>query len=128
MSLILILGGYAHPSPEFNGTKKNNPRSEKVFDLSKIQIRLRAPQDAKSFSFDFNFFSAEYPGFVKKNFNDTFFAIIEAASTNDGKPTNISFDPNNNSIEVDNNYFENEFHPIPNTGTWFRFTWFYWLA
>jgi hypothetical protein len=28
-------GGYAHPSPEFNGTKKNNPRSEKVFDLSK---------------------------------------------------------------------------------------------
>ena len=112
-------GGYAHPSPEFNGTKKNNPRSEKVFDLSKIQIRLRAPQDAKSFSFDFNFFSAEYPGFVKKNFNDTFFAIIEAASTNDGKPTNISFDPNNNSIEVDNNYFENEFHPIPNTGTGF---------
>ena len=36
-----------------------------------------------------------------------------------GKTTNISFDPRNNSIEVDNNYFENAFHPIPNTATGF---------
>ncbi|MEE9308418.1 MAG: hypothetical protein V3V57_12925, partial [Spirochaetia bacterium] len=47
------------------------------------------------------------------------YAVIEAASTNNGGSTNIAFDANNNSIEVDNNYFQNPFHPIPNTGTGF---------
>ncbi|MCK5689476.1 choice-of-anchor L domain-containing protein, partial [Myxococcota bacterium] len=75
--------------------------------------------NAKSFSFDFNFFSAEYPGYVKKDFNDTFYAILRADSTNQGATTNISFDANRNSIEVDNNYFQQPFHPIPNTGTGF---------
>jgi len=67
----------------------------------------------------FNFFSAEYPDFINQNFNDSFYAILEAQSTNGGRPTNISFDPDQNPIEVDNNYFQRRFHPIPNTGTGF---------
>lgn len=92
---------------------------QKVFDLHQIVLRLEAPAWAKSFSFDFNFFSAEYPDYVQQNFNDTFYAIIEASSTNSGAATNIAFDSNNDSIEVDNNYFQNPFHPIPNRGTGF---------
>jgi hypothetical protein len=109
------------PVIHFMGKKKIEPGKKSVLDLHQIKLKLRAPNYAKSFSFDFNFFSAEYPNFIKKNFNDTFYAIIEAGSTNDGKQTNISFDSNNNSIEVDNNYFQNEFHPIPNTGTGFDY-------
>jgi len=80
---------------------------------------MQAPAGTKSFSFDFNYFSAEYPEYLDQDFNDTFYAILEAPSTNNGKSTNISFDPRRRSIEVDNNYFENAFHPIPNTGTGF---------
>ncbi len=112
-------GMYNAPVPEFMGRIPSKKGPRKVFDLYQVKLTLKAPANAKSFSFDFNYFSAEYPGFVKKNFNDTFYALIQAQSTNGGRLTNISFDPNNRPIEVDNNYFENEFHPIPNTGTGF---------
>lgn len=111
---------FLHPSPRFMGQAKNpRPPGSTVFDLHQIALKLKAPQNARSFSFDLNYFSAEYPEYVGQQFNDTFLAILEAKSTNDGAPTNISFDPNGKPIEVNNNYFENKFHPIPNTGTGF---------
>ncbi len=33
------------------------------------------------------------------------------ASTNEGLPTNISFDPEQHPIEVDNNYFQRHEYP-----------------
>jgi hypothetical protein len=115
------LSGKANPdpAPAFMGRRRHSERRVGVYDLHQLRLQLVAPRDARSFSFDFNFFSAEYPEYVNQNFNDTFYAIIEAASTNGGRRTNICFDANNNSIEVDNNYFEQPFHPIPNTGTGF---------
>ena len=113
-------GHYQDPIPEYMGRhripSRPNPR---VHDLHQVTLTLKAPAYAKSFSFDFNYFSAEYPEYVKKNFNDTFYAIIEAKSTNNGARTNIAFDANSRSIEVDNNYFQNPFHPISNRGTGF---------
>ncbi len=116
------LTGKTHPDPQpqFMGfSRAISGTKQRVYDLSQIEFTFTAPANAKSFSFDFNFFSAEYPDYIQQNFNDTFYAIIRAKSTNNGAPTNISFDANNNSIEVDNNYFQNPFHPIPNTGTGF---------
>lgn len=108
---------YRDPKPEYSGRDKIPPKNQSVFDLHQVSLTLKAPAYAKSFSFDFNFFSAEYPDYVQQNYNDTFYAILKAASTNGGKSTNISFDAAGNSIEVDNNYFENPFHPIPNNET-----------
>ncbi len=110
---------FKDPVPSFAGYKPVWEAPDEVFDLHTVSFKLRAPAKAQSFSFDFNFFSAEYPGYVNQDFNDTFYAVIEAPSTNRGKRTNIAFDSRGNSIEVDNNYFQNEFHPIPNTGTGF---------
>ena len=110
---------YPDPRPVYMGTRRLQQERQRVYDLHSIRFELTAPPRAKSFSFDFNFFSSEYPEYVNQNFNDTFYAVIEAASTNNGGSTNIAFDANNNSIEVDNNYFQNPFHPIPNTGTGF---------
>jgi len=110
---------YPDPAPAYMGTRRLSARRQRVYDLHKVRLELTAPQWARSFSFDFNFFSSEYPEYVKQNFNDTFYAVLEAPSTNNGQPTNIAFDANSNSIEVDNNYFQNPFHPIPNTGTGF---------
>ena len=107
------------PAPRFNGYRRLRRRGDPVWDVHQIAIRMQAPPGTRSFSFDFNYFSAEYPEYLHQDFNDTFYAILEAPSTNNGKSTNISFDPRHNSIEVDNNYFENAFHPIPNTGTGF---------
>ena len=113
-------GHYQDPIPEYMGQHRVRSRSNpRVHDLHQVTFTLKAPAYAKSFSFDFNYFSAEYPEYVKKNFNDTFYAIIEAKSTNNGARTNIVFDANGNSIEVDNNYFQNPFHPISNRGTGF---------
>ncbi len=113
--------GYADPTPPYSGNVYTGESAGSVFDLNKLVFKLKAPANARSFSFDFNFFSAEYPDYINQNFNDSFFAVIKAESTNGGKPTNIAFDSNNNSIEVDNNYFENEFHPVSNAGTGFDY-------
>jgi len=107
------------PGPAFLGRKPHRKDGRPIYDLHQVVLELQAPRNAKSFSFDFNFFSAEYPQYVNQNYNDTFYALLEAASTNGGKSTNIAFDANNNSIEVDNNYFQQQFHPIPNWGTGF---------
>jgi Ca-activated chloride channel family protein len=111
---------YPDPMPEYMGWRKiRQRRGVEVYDLHQVRLELTAPPGARSFSFDFDFFSAEYPEYVNQEFNDTFYAILEAPSTNGGRPTNIAFDANGRSIEVDNNYFENPFHPIPNAGTGF---------
>jgi Ca-activated chloride channel family protein len=116
--------GKKDPLPEYMGQVKiraaKNAKKQ-VFDLHQIKLQLKAPHNARSFSFDFNFFSAEYPDYVNQDFNDSFYAILEAPSTNKGRTTNIAFDADNASIEVDNNYFQKPFHPIPNTGTGFDY-------
>ncbi|MDF1664180.1 MAG: VWA domain-containing protein [Planctomycetota bacterium] len=109
------------PRPQFMGSRRlpKGPRI-RIQDCYQITLILKAPAWAKSFSFDFNFFSAEYPEYVDRNYNDTFYAIIEAASTNKSAKTNIAFDARGQSIEVDNNYFENDYHPLSNRGTGFH--------
>jgi hypothetical protein len=105
--------------PAYMGRQRLQGSRQRVHDLHKLRLELTAPAWARSFSFDFNFFSSEYPEYVNQDFNDTFYAVLEAPSTNNGGPTNIAFDANDRAIEVDNNYFQNPFHPIPNTGTGF---------
>jgi Ca-activated chloride channel homolog len=110
---------YKHPHIEYMGRARYYTNKTNVYDLHKISLRLKAPAGSESFSFDLNYFSAEYPDFVNQNFNDSFYAILQAQSTNQGIATNISFDPDQNPLEVDNNYFQRRFHPIPNNGTGF---------
>lgn len=108
------------PRPEYHGySRSGSTDSVNIFDIHQIGLSLTAPPWAESFSFDFNFFSSEYPEYVNAEFNDTFYAILEAPSTNGSARTNIAFDSEGNPIEVDSNYFQQPFHPIPNTGTGF---------
>ena len=52
------------------------------------------------------FLSAEFPEFMCKSYNDTFYAIIEADSINDGERQNVSFDTEGNEVTVNNAFFE----------------------
>ncbi|MFH2007784.1 MAG: MopE-related protein [bacterium] len=83
------------------------PDGQDINDLTQFELRLRVPGNAKGFSFDFIFFSVEYPEFVCSVFNDTFYAlVIDEPALNGGARTNISFDQEGNEITVNNGFFE----------------------
>ncbi len=105
------------PQPQFQGDQPATAPIQGSCDRTQIRLTLQAPVNAVGFSFDFIFASAEYDEWINKNFNDTFYAIMEYENLNGGATTNISFDSNGNEIEVDTNFFENAQHPCDETGS-----------
>ncbi len=82
-------------------------QSDDVYDLVQFIVTLRVPINVTGFSFDFIFFSSEYPEWVCSNYNDTFYALVEnEPQLNGGQRTNISFDNQQNEITVNNGFFE----------------------
>jgi len=90
-----------------------------VNDLNALTLTLKVPQNAKSFSFDFAFFSAEFPEWVGSSFNDRFVAVLtsQALPAQFGASAcaipgetgcrrgNVSFDGNGKEVSVNNSYF-----------------------
>ncbi len=74
-----------------------------VSDLTSFKLELVVPRNAQAFAFDFSFFTAEYPHFVCKEFDDTFLALLD---TGDGVKRNISFDENGNPATVNAGFFD----------------------
>jgi hypothetical protein len=100
---------YTHPDPlkavdNVNpcGTGKDEPTT--VNDYSELRLTLKAPINASSFTFDFNFFSEEYPEYVCHGFNDTFLA--ELTSKQYTTPFQIAFDTSGHRINVNNAFFQ----------------------
>jgi hypothetical protein len=62
-----------------------------MYDVVEWKIKLKAPAGAKSFSFKYVFFSEEYDDYISTPYNDRFYAILEAKSTNNGEPTVINY-------------------------------------
>lgn len=85
-----------------------------VFDTVDVELVIKAPANAKGFSFDFNFYSGEWPGYICARFNDGFIAYLDAKGFNGGEPDNISFDGNGNAVSVNNGFFD---RCTPNTTT-----------
>jgi hypothetical protein len=114
-------GGYAEisldPLPPYQGYNPTTSSTYESCDVNQLVFTLTAPDGAEGFSFDFLFASAEYDEWINQGFNDAFYAIVEHADLNGGQPTNISFDDNNNEIEVDVNFFENASHPCDESGS-----------
>jgi hypothetical protein len=72
-----------------------------VNDYTELKLTLKAPTNAKSFSFDFNYLSAEYPEYVCTQYNDKFLALMDSKNTKG----NISFDAKGNPVTVNNGFF-----------------------
>lgn len=66
-------------------------------DLVRLTLNFTVPAGYNCLSFDFEFFSEEYPDFVGSSYNDYFKAYLNG--------TNISFDGASNEISINNNYF-----------------------
>lgn len=75
-----------------------------VHDYTELVFQLHAPTNVQSFSFNFQFFSGEYPDYVCTEFNDEFLAIVQS-STSYPTPTNISFDMQMHPITVNSGFF-----------------------
>jgi hypothetical protein len=74
-------------------------------DLVQLALRLQAPQDMNCASFDFAFYSEEFPEFVGSEFNDTFTAELGGTNLIIGEtdvyaPLNFAFDTAGNIISV----------------------------
>ncbi len=80
--------------------------SNVVNDVIVVRLKLRVPANAKGISFDFNFFTSEWPAFVCSTFNDAFLAVLKSKAFNGGVPENISFDPNKHPVSVNNDFFD----------------------
>jgi hypothetical protein len=93
----------SHPSPggdPADGCGTADPLQ--VQDMVKLALRLKAPEGATGFQFNFNFMSAEFPEYLCTEFDDTFMAYLESQQLTG----NISFDENDNVISINTGFFD----------------------
>ena len=81
--------------------------STDVYDASGITLKIKVPNNAKGLSFDFDFWSGEWPEWVCTTFNDSFVAWLQSSAwTGQAGDLNVSFDGNKNPINVNNAFFQ----------------------
>lgn len=73
-------------------------------DSCGLKLKIRAPTNAKSFAFNFDFFTSEYPEWLCTAYNDAFVAYY-LGSLNTQANKNISFDSKGNPVSVNNGLF-----------------------
>ncbi len=88
--------------------------ASEVHDVISVALEIKAPSNARGLSFDFNFYSGEWPQYVCTRFNDGFAAFLRSSAFNGGASDNISYDANNNPVSVNNGFFD---RCTPNTTT-----------
>lgn len=76
-----------------------------IYDDIALELRLKAPANAKGYSFDFKFYSFEYPEWICTSFNDQFVALVEPAPEG-AINGNIAFDSQTNPVSVNIAFFD----------------------
>ena len=85
--------GKAH-SVDLGGTSAPDPFAKGgggMLNAVEWRLHLKAPAGANGIRFRHVFFSEEYDDYVGSQFNDKFYAVLEAGSTNGGTPTVINY-------------------------------------
>ena len=80
-------------------------RGNTDFDATVLKVDLLVQAGANCLTFDFKFFSEEFPEYVNTQYNDAFIAELDASTwTTVGStitaPNNFAFDPSNNVISI----------------------------
>src|SRR3989338_3910215 len=78
-------------------------------DRARLLVKLQVPADANSLTFDFVYFSAEYPDYVGSMYNDEFQVLLDGVN-------NIASDPFGNPVSVNLVFFKFDSNNIPGTG------------
>jgi hypothetical protein len=114
--------GGMFPSPANCSSQCVGQACNTSYDSVNLKARIRVPTNAKSFSYRFKFYSAEYPEFLCRQYNDFFVTLLSSSwlpdpnanPPEDPLPTdkNIAFDANKNPVSVNNAFFQVCF-PLP---------------
>lgn len=76
-----------------------------AYDGVALQVKIRVPSNAKSFKFQQNFFTYEFPTYICSSYNDFFVTMMDPAPS--GLPDgNIAFDQDTNPISVNNSLLQ----------------------
>lgn len=96
--------GAGVPPPNFPADVPGCSGSPDINDDAALQVQLLSPKNATGYSFNFDFYSFEYPEWVCTSFNDQFIAFVSPPPMGsiDG---NISFDSQNNPVSVNIAFF-----------------------
>jgi hypothetical protein len=92
--------GFPKESPSCQGVTTKEPH-----DAAGLELEIQAPTNAQGFSFDFNFFTYEWPQYICTEFNDFFIANMSPFPKGQ-KDGNISFDALGNPISVNNAFLD----------------------
>ncbi|MBI2393022.1 MAG: putative metal-binding motif-containing protein [Deltaproteobacteria bacterium] len=83
------------------------PLNKTANDSVVLKLTVRVPTNAKSFTFDFDFYTSEYIEYSCSPYNDTYVAILKSKAPLDAKwGGNISFDTKGNPINVNSDFFQ----------------------
>jgi hypothetical protein len=103
----------ATPPPGFPEDDPACPPTPKIADDVALQLQIRVPTNATGYSFNFKFYSFEYPDWVcdTSGYNDQFIALVTPPPTGAFVPSgstggNISFDSNGHPVSVNMGFFD----------------------
>jgi len=91
--------GYPKEAPSCKAATSIFSSGTKVFNQAALELKIRVPNNASSFSFDSIFYTYEFPKFICSKFND-FFVVFKEPKPEDLADSNIVFDTNGDSIGV----------------------------
>jgi hypothetical protein len=111
--LSCTINATATPPTGFPQDDPKCPKTTVIADDVALELQIRVPTNATGYSFNFKFYSFEYPDYVcdPHGYNDQFIALVTPAPMGSYVPTgstggNISFDSNNNPVSVNLGYFD----------------------
>jgi hypothetical protein len=67
---------------------------------------VKVPSNANSFTYQFQFYTVEYPTWRCTAYDDTFLALLHRQADAPNAFTNISFDANGNVVSVNNGFLQ----------------------
>jgi hypothetical protein len=105
-SLSCYSGNLAvNPPPGFPQDVPSCAGGLNINDDVALEVKLRAPTNATGYSFNFRFYSFEYPEWVCTTFNDQFIALVSPAPAGSING-NICFDSLSNPVSVNVGFFD----------------------
>jgi hypothetical protein len=94
--------GFPIDSPSCSVQTANDPVA---WNPVGVELTIKAPTNAKSFKYNFDFYTFEFPVYVCTQYNDFFVALQNPPPAN-ALSGNISFDSQHNPVSVNNGFLE----------------------
>ena len=94
--------GFPIESPACPGVTTGQPH-----DSVALKVQIKVPTNAKSFTFNFKFYTYEFPNYICSMFNDFFTVLMDPAPMDVNQTNkNITFDSMKNAVSVNNAFLD----------------------